>query len=158
MGYAVYRDGEMLVDGYHQFTATSPLHYLEELATFLWKMDDAFRLDALATESMFVDVRRGGNRAALLNVSVVQMEAWCVDRVRFLRYQNSTVKRLVAGRGGAEKEEVYRAVERHMSEAAKALPKVHRYDVSDAHAIAWTAIVSKYGKARPAPKKSRAKK
>lgn len=88
-----------------------------------------------------------GNISALLNVGSMELQAWCKARdIPCQRYSNSTVKKVVAGKGGVKKQEIYKHVVQFMTEASRKLPHPPKsqtgagYDVADAHAIAHTAL------------------
>jgi Holliday junction resolvasome RuvABC endonuclease subunit len=138
----------------------APSECLRRIVAFIArKREEVGGIDCIACEQMFVDVRRGGNSARILNCIPDEIEAWCEGKdISFRKYANSTVKRIATNDGGAKKPQVYAAMEKYLSPAARELTKAEREDVTDAIAIGWTCIVSKYGAAKPAPKKSRKKK
>lgn len=169
VGFAVYQGGVPALDGYFVPEAGSPLKVLqsiqrlmdflgtggfgvqgtEQLAAFGCGAEpyNFLPFDALACERMFVSAFQG-NAVALLNVIPKQLRAWAEDHsIKFVELHNATVKKTI-GANALQKQQpklttkqaVYACVERYMSAEAKALPLSHRLDVSDAHAIAWTAI------------------
>lgn len=140
LGYAVFRDGELRDAGFEVFTVRRPSAYLRELLAFLDGARDEYGVTAIATERMFVSPFRGGNIAALLNVSVEEIAAWAEEQgIAFGRLANSTIKKEVTGRGDAKKDLVYSYVQ-HLWEPLKEMPKTHRLDVSDAIAIGVAAM------------------
>lgn len=141
LGYAVFHDGELRDAGFATFAARRPSKYLGELVTFLDALVEEYpAIGAVATERMFVDPFRGGNHAALLNVSVEEVAAWATERgLAFARLANTTVKKEVTGSGNAKKDLVYSYVQ-HLWEPLKDMPKGHRMDCSDAIAIGVAAM------------------
>jgi Holliday junction resolvasome RuvABC endonuclease subunit len=160
LGWAVFKDGKCVDNGvFHPGDWNAPSECLIRIVRFIaGKEREIGGIDYIACESMFVDARRGGNSARVLNCIPDEIEAWCEGKdISFRKYANSTVKRIATNNGNAKKPQVYAAMEKYLSPAARELTKSEREDVTDAIAIGWTCIVSKLGAAEPAPKKSRKK-
>ena len=146
LGYAIYKNGEPIDDGAIGFTYRSPLDYLTQLNGWLEEWNRRFQVTRVATEATFVSAFQG-NASALLNVSSAQIQAWCAENgIPCHRYANSSVKKMVTGKGGAKKQAVYAAVVQYMSPESRKLPHPAKsqvgagFDVADAHAIAQTAM------------------
>ena len=152
LGWAVYAEGTVVTDGLWEPEWTSPLDYLTQLEKFLQEKRAEYDFDTLAAEQMFLSFAHGAKSAALLNVSVDQMLAWCKERaLSFHAFSNGTVKKAVTGDGKADKglvrrqtihlvtETTRKAINR-MSDAAKTRRDLLE-NVTDAHAIAQTTIV-----------------
>lgn len=159
MGFAIWTDDAPVCDGVFTISWDAPSAFLLGVRHFLDKQHRAHAFTFIAIERMFVDTRFGGNRARLLNVIPDEVLAWCEERgIRCEQYGNSTVKRLVGGSGGAAKGRICQATAQYISDDARATwTKAQLADIADAHAIALTAIISKYGPAARAPKKRRSR-
>lgn len=162
LGYALWKQDAPVLDGIFSVDWEAPSEFLVTLRGFLDDMHAAHSIEFLAIERMFVSSIFGGNSAALLNVIPIEVRAWCLKNgVTYQPYGNSTVKRIVAGEGGASKDAVKKAVAGYISDTAIIdYTKKQLEDIADAHAIALCAIVSKYkpaAKAKP-KKKSPPKK
>lgn len=151
LGWACYDGGKVVADGLWQPEWISPLDYLTQLETFLREKRAKYDVDTIAAEQMFLSFAHGAKSAALLNVSVDQMLAWCKARaLSFHAFSNGTVKKAVTGDGRADKDVVRRQTVHLVTEATRKIinkmsdaTKTRRdllYNVTDAHAVAQTAI------------------
>lgn len=176
LGYAVWTSrgdswtgAKPVKDGYMEPDKTSPRHTLESIEAFVLPflphegIGGSTAVDAVACEQMFL-VGFQGDRTALLSVIPKQIEYLCREAgIPFVLVNVGAVKKAVGANALQKlqpklktKQAVYASVERYMSDEAKALPLSHRLDVSDAHAVALTAIKKlAEGTAAPSPTKAK---
>lgn len=164
LGFAVWRDREVVTDGIFHVDYELPSDFLNALTAWLDEMRTTYGIECVASERMFDFMamkgnRRTGGNAPLLKIIPQQMKAWCDLRgLPFLLYSPGTIKLRVTGSGDAEKAAVRLATGGWFTDASRTLPEKHQWDVADAHAVAWTAIMHGYRPLPPKPKKPRTKK
>ena len=139
LGWALYKNSKPMAEGCWQpGKIDSPLDLLSRLQDFL---DDVYneKIDVVAIEKPFM---RNRNNSAISLTMLRQVKAWCkACDSDYVEYGNLTVKRVVAGHGDADKEEVYFAV-KHLMLTRKTKENIkYFHDISDAHAVAQTAII-----------------
>lgn len=149
LGWALYENGVPERDGFFAPDKSSPLATLHSIMVFLNELrEKEGEFDLVACERMFQS-KFLGEPSAVLKVIPQQIAAWVAEggAGSFLLLSPMIIKKVVGANALKKlnpkmktKEAVYACVEQYMSEKAKALPKAHKYDVSDAHAIALTAI------------------
>jgi Holliday junction resolvasome RuvABC endonuclease subunit len=154
-GWAAY-SGPLtpVADGVVEWEYTSPLDYLAQLTDWLVGMDEKYDVSAVATERMFMSPFQG-KAAALLNVSVNQIAAWCDAKgIPCVQISNGTVKKNAAGRGNAKKREVLAAMRSRLSKEAHALTVPLKgesapiFDIADAHAVAQSYFMDQIQRTR----------
>ncbi len=159
LGYAVYAADRPVTDGVFHVRWELQSEFLAQLSAWVVTTCDQYSVDVIATEQMFTSFKFGGGaNSAVLKIIPDELQAICTKRkIGFVKYAPASVKKHATGSGTAEKPDVVRAMISHMTEDSRALKPKVRENVADAHAVAWTAILNKYGPVpRSAKKRSRA--
>lgn len=155
LGFCVYSDKTPINDGFFEPDKTSPRHCLESIEGLLNTIErDLGPLDAVASEVGWNKGFAFNPYMLVLSLIPEQVKNWATSRGKlYVGYAAKRIKsefKVGPGDRLRGKKIIFGQVEHLMSDSAKALPQSHRFDIADAHAVAWVARKYQF---KPAPKR-----
>lgn len=156
LGWCLYRDGLPVTDGFIEPSKHSPSDCLLSVDTLLDELAENYgegeELDAVAIEKGWNKSFQFNPYMLVLSLMPEQVKAWAENHgVQYAAYAASTIKSefgitksVTGGKRANAKKMIFDQVSHLLTEESRALPKSHRFDVADAHAVMWVAQRRKF--------------